>query len=121
MIRRPPRSTLFPYTTLFRSHDRLEQLDAGLARRFAHCAAGADFERERRGVDVVVLAVDQMDFEVDDREADQRAGLGGFAQTPLDGRDILLGDVAALYLVEELEARSALFWDHVDLDLAELA
>src|SRR2546427_1874021 len=25
MIRRPPRSTLFPYTTLFRSHDYLEQ------------------------------------------------------------------------------------------------
>src|SRR2546426_8034100 len=24
MIRRPPRSTLFPYTTLFRSHDVLE-------------------------------------------------------------------------------------------------
>src|SRR2546427_3485620 len=24
MIRRPPRSTLFPYTTLFRSHDSLE-------------------------------------------------------------------------------------------------
>src|SRR2546430_7745985 len=24
MIRRPPRSTLFPYTTLFRSHMRLE-------------------------------------------------------------------------------------------------
>src|SRR3989442_3889870 len=24
MIRRPPRSTLFPYTTLFRSDDRLE-------------------------------------------------------------------------------------------------
>src|SRR5207247_11236560 len=23
LIRRPPRSTLFPYTTLFRSHDRL--------------------------------------------------------------------------------------------------
>src|SRR2546430_11414238 len=23
MIRRPPRSTLFPYTTLFRSHERL--------------------------------------------------------------------------------------------------
>src|SRR5260370_2987577 len=25
MIRRPPRSTLFPYTTLFRSHDRNER------------------------------------------------------------------------------------------------
>src|SRR3712207_8553707 len=24
MIRRPPRSTLFPYTTLFRSHSRLQ-------------------------------------------------------------------------------------------------
>src|SRR5260221_9197052 len=24
MIRRPPRSTLFPYTTLFRSHDPIE-------------------------------------------------------------------------------------------------
>src|SRR2546427_7635925 len=24
MIRRPPRSTLFPYTTLFRSHQRLD-------------------------------------------------------------------------------------------------
>src|SRR5256885_4700068 len=99
MIRRPPRSTLFPYTTLFRSHDRLEQLDAGLARRFAHCAPGADFERERRGVDVVILAVDQMDFEVDDREADQRARLGGFPQPPLHGRDIFLRDVTAPDLV----------------------
>src|SRR5256886_17398699 len=30
MIRRPPRSTLFPYTTLFRSH---RELDRRLARR----------------------------------------------------------------------------------------
>src|SRR2546421_3026729 len=27
MIRRPPRSTLFPYTTLFRSSDQLHDLD----------------------------------------------------------------------------------------------
>src|SRR5258706_11191394 len=34
MIRRPPRSTLFPYTTLFRSNFRVELLvcDAGRAR-----------------------------------------------------------------------------------------
>src|SRR2546422_6191261 len=32
MIRRPPRSTLFPYTTLFRSHgDALEAIGIGLA------------------------------------------------------------------------------------------
>src|SRR5256885_13001427 len=29
MIRRPPRSTLFPYTTLFRSHKGIEKLLAG--------------------------------------------------------------------------------------------
>src|SRR3712207_6945958 len=32
MIRRPPRSTLFPYTTLFRSRDTIVEL----ARRTAH-------------------------------------------------------------------------------------
>src|SRR5260221_1232525 len=33
MIRRPPRSTLFPYTTLFRSHRRIEE--RGLLAAFA--------------------------------------------------------------------------------------
>src|SRR3712207_8033739 len=34
MIRRPPRSTLFPYTTLFRSPDEVRRgLQAGLHRR----------------------------------------------------------------------------------------
>src|SRR2546426_8087803 len=33
MIRRPPRSTLFPYTTLFRSHVR-----GGVARSLVTCA-----------------------------------------------------------------------------------
>src|SRR5260221_3210549 len=31
MIRRPPRSTLFPYTTLFRSHPALRQLLQSMA------------------------------------------------------------------------------------------
>src|SRR2546430_8876157 len=37
MIRRPPRSTLFPYTTLFRSCQEIGGRDAGLGRllRFA--------------------------------------------------------------------------------------
>src|SRR5258708_27055042 len=33
MIRRPPRSTLFPYTTLFRSHRERDRARAALARR----------------------------------------------------------------------------------------
>src|SRR5690349_22861094 len=52
MIRRPPRSTLFPYTTLFRSRARRGTLfgDASQGRRVA-CAdrvASADRERARR-------------------------------------------------------------------------
>src|SRR3712207_9272673 len=40
MIRRPPRSTLFPYTTLFRSHgvDTTETFDLGVASLSAHRA-----------------------------------------------------------------------------------
>src|SRR2546429_1746510 len=33
MIRRPPRSTLFPYTTLFRSFERRNPLDGSVATR----------------------------------------------------------------------------------------
>src|SRR2546422_6414739 len=40
MIRRPPRSTLFPYTTLFRSVDAVKILVLRLADRVA--VAGAD-------------------------------------------------------------------------------
>src|SRR5260221_5486706 len=58
MIRRPPRSTLFPYTTLFRScthrlsveHDRLRAqrtFGAGAGRR-ADRAVGADISRRDR-------------------------------------------------------------------------
>src|SRR3982751_7080466 len=46
MIRRPPRSTLFPYTTLFRSHADGELAGAGLDRH-AHGAAGRDRKSTR--------------------------------------------------------------------------
>src|SRR2546429_4176068 len=45
MIRRPPRSTLFPYTTLFRSHPRQAAAatpGAGRALRIAREPAGRD-------------------------------------------------------------------------------
>src|SRR5258708_28328406 len=45
MIRRPPRSTLFPYTTLFRSQERRRPEDGDHA---AQCRAeGAEEERHR--------------------------------------------------------------------------
>src|SRR3712207_7803599 len=45
MIRRPPRSTLFPYTTLFRSAGAVGALDGGRVRR-----AGAATRRPVAGV-----------------------------------------------------------------------
>src|SRR3712207_8361305 len=53
MIRRPPRSTLFPYTTLFRSAARLEQptsYEAILAHAeacYGYYARGPEVERVR--------------------------------------------------------------------------
>src|SRR2546430_8052734 len=48
MIRRPPRSTLFPYTTLFRSDRALAR--AGLRRRLN--SVGKPCKRQPEGLDV---------------------------------------------------------------------
>src|SRR3712207_8093223 len=47
MIRRPPRSTLFPYTTLFRSRFRLTNDPAGLAHRERGAAGDLTELRQR--------------------------------------------------------------------------
>src|SRR2546422_10966044 len=77
MIRRPPRSTLFPYTTLFRSRGRAHRLeparDAGEA-----CEQGLDLER--------------IDAEL---ERDQRGG-GGILEVVEPGLRDVDHDVAAL-------------------------
>ena len=49
MIRRPPRSTLFPYTTLFRS-TALQQVGQAFAEVWEH-GAGPVKRRGRRGVE----------------------------------------------------------------------
>src|SRR5258707_11495738 len=53
MIRRPPRSTLFPYTTLFRSRLEAEQTDRGVRHRLL-VRADRDGE-DARDVDADVL------------------------------------------------------------------
>src|SRR5689334_23842908 len=42
MIRRPPRSTLFPYTTLFRSVQRIARVAFGLAKLRSNRVASAE-------------------------------------------------------------------------------
>src|SRR2546430_15360605 len=61
MIRRPPRSTLFPYTTLFRSSDRSDEIGA-LSRLL-----GAMTERLRAGAARL-------------REAERRLAMGDLAR-----------------------------------------
>src|SRR5690349_23948290 len=45
MIRRPPRSTLFPYTTLFRSRVKHELASSDYNRRRRECEHGAELLR----------------------------------------------------------------------------
>src|SRR3712207_7300921 len=56
MIRRPPRSTLFPYTTLFRSHAR--EAVAHLGRRRADRDGPGDVGRAVR---ILAAAVDEIE------------------------------------------------------------
>src|SRR5947207_12622747 len=48
MIRRPPRSTLFPYTTLFRSTFSESNLSDGTFSEFADARTLKDFNRDRK-------------------------------------------------------------------------
>src|SRR2546426_8910557 len=79
MIRRPPRSTLFPYTTLFRSHkegyfpvprvDKLEDLRSKIV--LAMLAAGVDVEVHHHEVGTAGQTEIDMRFQTLTRLADQ--------------------------------------------------
>src|SRR5256885_7283921 len=68
MIRRPPRSTLFPYTTLFRSSarsvDRIRRARAGALRAGRHrvaAPAGQGAQRRVRGAAAAIRRVEAVD------------------------------------------------------------
>src|SRR2546421_11874057 len=63
MIRRPPRSTLFPYTTLFRSHDVVLE-DRGAAER------AEDRDREHRDRDGGAHGEPDLECQVDARRTE---------------------------------------------------
>src|SRR5688572_30952821 len=48
MIRRPPRSTLFPYTTLFRSHCDTYVSDGMIRRQISRAGAEPELTRDRK-------------------------------------------------------------------------
>src|SRR3712207_7722970 len=62
MIRRPPRSTLFPYTTLFRSYPSLHDWRLGTETYDGHLAIEAHREGEIPGIHSVIYhsAIDEI-------------------------------------------------------------
>src|SRR5256885_11379751 len=102
MIRRPPRSTLFPYTTLFRSHvrDDVKHADDGHAadeRAGQRALRVADLAGERRDVVPAVVRPERPKHRgAESREAAPRgladalaraAGVGECEVPPLTRRD----------------------------------
>src|SRR3712207_7078028 len=53
MIRRPPRSTLFPYTTLFRSHQHGESVEGDACQRYRELAKHYELARVVRAREVI--------------------------------------------------------------------
>src|SRR3712207_8801398 len=95
MIRRPPRSTLFPYTTLFRSRERRGAADA--LERAAGAVGQVEYELLRAGAgarQVQALAADDVAAaaavgEVD-RAAAERAGRSEEHTSELQSRQYLV-------------------------------
>src|SRR3712207_6969560 len=78
MIRRPPRSTLFPYTTLFRSG----------------CVLG--IRRRHRLPDGGILDVSETDYHTAAGTRLERAGLAPDVHVPVTAQDLRAGRDAAL-------------------------
>src|SRR2546425_2559648 len=66
MIRRPPRSTLFPYTTLFRSLERRHRAGARFHQR-GRARARRSTGRQVPGAGEITLEAEQLDFVVGER------------------------------------------------------
>src|SRR5258708_7393839 len=107
MIRRPPRSTLFPYTTLFRSDRRVhrDHLDRRL------CLAGEHHHRRDRA-----RACEHRDAERQDAHVLALDALGGFE------RGLLLPAALPLYHVEGAQAdeNAARDFERADRDAEQL-
>src|SRR2546430_14978173 len=89
MIRRPPRSTLFPYTTLFRSQASLDMLESDIKELVA---AGASADRERARTVFAqlreALSSGLLRAAEPDRTKDRKSGVEG-KRVDLGGRRII--------------------------------
>src|SRR5215210_7845665 len=105
-------------------HERLEQGRAGLARGLLEDHRAGDLEGHLRGVDLVVLAVEQRRLDTHHGVAGEDAVLHGVLHALVDRRDVLPRDAATGDLVLELVGRAVgrdLQGLEADLHLGELA
>src|SRR6478752_3859322 len=86
-------------------HERLEQGRAGLACRLLEGDRAGDLEGHLRGVDLVVLAVEQRCLDADHGVAGENAVLHGVLHARVDRRDVLPRDPPTGDLVLELVGR----------------
>src|SRR2546422_7891300 len=97
MIRRPPRSTLFPYTTLFRSG----QVAVGVVRQYASSAAS---QRRRRGAfgKCETVGRGHRRLVIDRRDGDRDRGCGAVVQAvvSLVGKAVAKGFLAVVRVAE---------------------
>src|SRR5256886_17654933 len=101
MIRRPPRSTLFPYTTLFRSGDEIRSIDWNVTARMGEPFVKV-FAEERELTALIAV----------DRSASQDAGVAPQAKAEV------AAEIAALLVFSALEngdrAGLLLFTDRIE-------
>src|SRR5256885_5532233 len=96
MIRRPPRSTLFPYTTLFRSHQLGAGLAAALVGDVGELHAGVAVVADRKSTRlnsshlVISYAVFCLKKKTTGTSSNGRLKLAHMVEGPLLGRHVLL-------------------------------
>src|SRR5439155_17276297 len=89
----------------FDLHDRLEQYRLAFLQPLPQRRARGNLEGERGGVDIMVFAIDQRDFEIDHRKTREHARAKHGFETLLDARDELLRHRATYHLVFEYKTR----------------
>src|SRR6266436_6636662 len=102
-------------------HDRLEQDRRALLQRLTQRRARADFEGERRRIDVMIGTVDQRHLEIDHREPRQDARSQDRFEALFDAGNVFLRYRSTDDFVLELEASSRRQRFGDDFDASKLA
>src|SRR5579875_419284 len=104
----------------FDLHDWLEQDGTALLQRFTEGRAGGDLEGEHRRVDVMIGAIDERCFHIDNREARENARAHDAVDALFNARDEFLWHRAADNLTLEARSLARLVRLEDDFDSCEL-